>query len=77
MKKSEAAIIASVIIRLVADESLPNVAGRGGRGRKSEARRILRQKLIRVLTTAKQDPDEDEEILSTKEKVIVDDWRVW
>lgn len=72
MKKEEAKIIAKAIISLIQENDLPNytMEARGGRGKTSEAKRRLRQKLTKILTSKTTEIKQ----YSTNQD---NSWRVW
>jgi hypothetical protein len=81
MKKTEAKIIAKAIICLIPDDNFPKTFGRGGRGKMSEAKRRLKQKLVRVLTTEVLDNSSEDQKKSQPKIDLNQDqdnsWRVW
>lgn len=74
MKKNEAKVIAKAIISLIPENDLPQykMGGRGGRGKMSEAKRRLKQKLTRLLTTK---TTEIKKYQTNQEQD--NSWRVW
>lgn len=74
MKKEEAKVIARAIIALIPENDFPNykMGGRGGRSKTSEAKRRLRQKLTRLLTTK---TTEIKKYQTNQEQD--NSWRVW